>query len=923
MEYNSFYGGRRGASFVIVKRYRAIDIPEEEEDSLGNKKYRTEAEIAARYAALMGDEYTDKQEWLEKECMVYCFRKGGAYETVNYDEYVIIDTINKNDINNGKIFRRGYDYTNKIGGAVYIGQIQGPAGMAPHTLIKDWDAVKDMASEDNLELTDPMGDPMYRYSELTLDIDKNNGNESMLVPGKHQEKNEDGTPKLDENGFPISTYNDTIQIRCCSIRDADAHTSTAYVGFRIPYMIMDIESESVSPYYRRSDTGIVNPKETDWYEDDQDGYRASKEFTNRFLAERKDDETHPFFEKWNVKIPRGIKGDAFKRLRVTTVEEEIKRGTKIIGQDNQPIVLQTVNEDNKEWTNYTEEEYEDDNLTNKDAQKAYMKRKILVYDYYDYERVKGGDPVAYYLGDYNMIDEFEIKDDGTVVIEYSHDNTEVYSNLFKWVKDIELKVDTGLLTINYNFEQKLLRDETGELILDEDGNPMVDPDSEPTQYTTYLTWVKDVNIDDEGTISWTYTTPEDDKVYGNIGKWVKETKLDPSNGFFEVYYNYDKEYEVNQGKDVSEKGIYKLDENGKRIAVKDANGKEKTTYYSEYLQWIKDVIVEEDGSIIWTYTHKDDTDDKQIRLPNIFKWIEGIQLDYETGEFIIDYNYKNFNKVDKDGFDILDDNGNPIPKRGTETQYKTFLDWVKNVTLAADGTVTLHFTHKEDEDLPTKIKWVTDIQIVTVNDEDNPVEGTGTQKVKVTYNDGTSEEIGEPLNYIMDTKITKDYHLIVYHSDPEKRKEIAASIDESLQQYNGLDERYNVDSGEIWQDLGSVKDDDGILIGLHFDYMQTEYRDLIDIDNAIAYFNEQFPKGLVDPDLRGKIITCGKDDRNKDFYAFDYTSDDNGETYHGWYYLGKIESSSGSFAGREDDTDAIITSRDMAVGSLWFIIEDK
>ena len=55
MEYNSFYGGRRGASFIIVKEYESI------------------------------------------AAMIECFQQGGAYRTVNYDEYVLINTVNLND----------------------------------------------------------------------------------------------------------------------------------------------------------------------------------------------------------------------------------------------------------------------------------------------------------------------------------------------------------------------------------------------------------------------------------------------------------------------------------------------------------------------------------------------------------------------------------------------------------------------------------------------------------------------------------------------------------------------------------------------------------------------------------------------------------------------------------------------------------
>ena len=65
MEYTSFYGGRKGTSFVIVRNYP--DIPS----------------------------------------MVSYFRNGNGYTEVNYDEYVLINTVNKNHPDNGKIFRRG------------------------------------------------------------------------------------------------------------------------------------------------------------------------------------------------------------------------------------------------------------------------------------------------------------------------------------------------------------------------------------------------------------------------------------------------------------------------------------------------------------------------------------------------------------------------------------------------------------------------------------------------------------------------------------------------------------------------------------------------------------------------------------------------------------------------------------------------
>lgn len=45
MEYNSFYGGRRGASFVIVKRYKRLNAPRKT-DEVWNKIIREDLHLA-------------------------------------------------------------------------------------------------------------------------------------------------------------------------------------------------------------------------------------------------------------------------------------------------------------------------------------------------------------------------------------------------------------------------------------------------------------------------------------------------------------------------------------------------------------------------------------------------------------------------------------------------------------------------------------------------------------------------------------------------------------------------------------------------------------------------------------------------------------------------------------------------------------
>ena len=106
MAYESFYGGRQGASFILKKKYASI------------------AEMKAE------------------------FQQGGVtLREVNYGEYVMINPGNINDPHNGKIFRRGMDLGNEYGGGIYIGQIQGPEGKIKNLEVGDY----------NSEASEPQG----------------------------------------------------------------------------------------------------------------------------------------------------------------------------------------------------------------------------------------------------------------------------------------------------------------------------------------------------------------------------------------------------------------------------------------------------------------------------------------------------------------------------------------------------------------------------------------------------------------------------------------------------------------------------------------------------------------------------------------------------------------------------------------------
>lgn len=189
-------------------------------------------------------------------------------------------------------------------------------------------------------------------------------------------------------------------------------------------------------------------------------------------------------------------------------------------------------------------------------------------------------------------------------------------------------------------------------------------------------------------------------------------------------------------------------------------------------------------------------------------------------------------------------------------------------------------------------------------------EGNGTQKLVITYNDGTSTKVGNPINYIMRTAISADYHLLVLYSDPARRADIKARGQNNV--WDGRDD---------WFDLGSIKEDSGLLVGMHYD--TTEYADMGSIDSAIEHLNTEWPSGLIGNHLDGKVVTSGAKNENKYFFGFDYTYGDiTTDGYKGWYYLGMFSGTKHSLnvvAGREDDaaTQAIATT--LPTGGIWMV----
>lgn len=107
---DSFYGGKPGISFIIRDSFKSI-----QEMTYCFKH---------GYYPKKDDE---SEQWINDESKPY-------NNTVRYGEYCLIDTPNKNNIDNGKVYRRTAYRANEsdeLQYCEYIGQIVGPAGGVP------------------------------------------------------------------------------------------------------------------------------------------------------------------------------------------------------------------------------------------------------------------------------------------------------------------------------------------------------------------------------------------------------------------------------------------------------------------------------------------------------------------------------------------------------------------------------------------------------------------------------------------------------------------------------------------------------------------------------------------------------------------------------------------------------------------------
>lgn len=704
--------------------------------------------IDSLYASHAGKSFEIKAAFLSVKDMINAFSMAENYRTVWYGEHAIISCKNKNHPDNGKVFMRGLDYQNAMGGAIYKFQIIGPSSGTPFFQVDTIGNVEKIS-------TKPLEENTYRRYPVSQNAD------GTVVTNWKQDANGNwqdvgGTLKKDfkfnvQNrtlvpGKDGKSFNDDIEYTWVNIRkdDEDAD-SWFYVGMKFPYTVIDYKAHAVSQY---------------------DVAGNIKKDTDMTSISRIDDKTHPFWEYWDMGIPKGLKGDTLRNLKVIEMKEELRN--KVYATEhitvNPTTGLATVGQSG--YPNM-----EDDIAKH---------RQIVVYELYIYDKRINPDPILIYLGDFNIIKNITVDDKGTLTVSYTHNDDTVFLKKIKWITGVALSTGNGAAG----------------------GHFKVNFNNDSPAYETDLTWVKGLEVQANGDIIGTFAGTDGGKL-SNDGKnkighirWISSVTLDENTGHFVCSFN------------------------------------DGTTSVDKRLTWVKDITINQaNGQITINTTTGNKISPAKLKLLTAARVndIGETTLIFNTGETI----------------NLKTENGGENYKITT----------VKSIYM---GTGI-------NDDKSIYVKY---------NSNPNPV------------------KVSDPINSIERLVVRpSDWHLFVLYSDPSHRVKNATNgwiSNNYAMKYDSSIPNYG--SNVYWKDLGTIKDQAGILIGFNVTKTQLNAAGFTDA-NIIEYLNREFPFGLTGAQNQpggqsnlGKIITYqpyNEAKSDKEFYAFDYN-------LNTWYYLGKI-----------------------------------
>jgi hypothetical protein len=473
---------------------------------------------------------------------------------------------------------------------------------------------------------------------------------------------------------------------------------------------------------------------------------------------------------------------------------------------------------------------------------TYMLKFRYRQTWYD-DHADGSDYNMIDLGDYNTIRKVWLTDDGWLWVSYNADEDSKINPLIpiQWFDDVDLD-QIGSVIFTYN-------------TLDSLGNHT------KKEFNKALSWVQSITI-----------ANKNNAVIDPIGD-VQQS------GHVRIMYNNDT--------NTNQTGTWT-----------DPSGVVHGLWETD-ITWPQSVSLTDDGLLKFLYNNNlyvDPsiyTDPAEGSYSYQIPWITRAAID-QNGDFRLYYN----NDVNKArtiaAGGIWDD--------ATNSYYKK-LHFIDHVTIDNDGMI--HFWYSDNTEAPNtgylniRIKYINDVDLDTGlidgSAYDFDGEGTGDQKIHVTYNTetvpGTKDEeaIGAPLNYIMEAIVTKydknalstpQNHLLVLYSDPAYRAWLASKYPSKIMRYtsqkfteadptNPGDSRYVTRND--WFDLGYVKGEPG---GLHIigqfvlDATHPDYHSYL-ADGVPP----EDPTMTNDPEMRGWAYLIVDDDPTnptRKIYTYDY-----------------------------------------------------
>lgn len=391
----SFYGGRQGTSFVIKKKFKYL--------STEDPAYLADVKVYGASA-------------LENEVMA-SYVIDPSNKDLWYNEYCIIDTTNKNNPNNGKIYRRtAATEADQAAGhfkcAEYIGQIVGPSSGAPMLKpsvgLLDFNSIRSDLSDtwDGLGI-EKDGEPVIydpSFSDaaksewpagVDLAVHSVDINSGSLVPGY------DGiTPRDDIK------YN-WFNVRKNTENNDGVVESWCYIGFEIPYSVF-----TVSAKYKTPGTA---PK----------------------VYEQNQSKSHPFWWDWMFEIPNGMRGISV---------ESIFNNDKL--DDDNPDIIAAYTFDQLEYDRVNDT-YSITGTTKNYGTKAWFCELRIENPNPDGDETIRLPNTVFFLGLITEVKDVSLDTaTGKLVIEYHNQDTQTF--IFDYPKKITIDQETGKYTIDYS-----------------------------------------------------------------------------------------------------------------------------------------------------------------------------------------------------------------------------------------------------------------------------------------------------------------------------------------------------------------------------------------------------------------------------------------------------------------------------------------